>query len=169
MNVFWGQHCSHFFTRFMRPVLYTAPAPKAHTRAFWRATTLVILVTLLFAGFFILYLTRLQDAYLTHAEDLGIMDQAIWNTLHGQFLHQTLCNSMSDTNCYRLDGISRFAIHFEPVLLPVSFLYLLFLPPKSLLVIQSLIVSSGAFHAFWFACLQLRNEGAGEACAILFL
>ncbi len=169
MNVFWGQHCSHFFQRFMQPVLYPAPAPMAHTRAFWRATALVILVTLLFAGFFILYLTRLQDAYLTHAEDLGIMDQAIWNTLHGQFLHQTLCNSMSDTNCYRLDGISRFAIHFEPVLLPVSLLYLLFPSPKTLLVIQTLIVASGAFPAFWLARLRLRNEGAGAACAVLYL
>ena len=52
---------------------------------------------------------------------MGIMDQALWNTLHGAILHQTICNSISDTNC--LGDVSRFAIHFEPIMLPLSLLY----------------------------------------------
>src|SRR2546428_163442 len=81
-----------------------------YTRLFWLATGLVTLAALLFAGYFIFYLTGRHDAYITSAEDLGIMDQAIWSTLHGQLFHQTICNTVNDTNCYGFNGISRFAI-----------------------------------------------------------
>src|SRR6266568_2823623 len=102
--------------------LYPPPKPLPQTPAFWLATTLVTLLAILFSGYFISYLTGRQDAYLTNAEDLGIMDQAIWNTLHGHLLHQSICNIVSDTNCYSLQGITRFAIHFEPILLTSALL-----------------------------------------------
>jgi uncharacterized membrane protein len=130
---------------------------------------LVTLAAVAFAGFFIVYLTGLQNAYLTHAEDLGNMDQAIWSTLHGQLLHQTICNPIGDTNCWGLEGISRFALHVEPILFLVSPLYALFPTPKTLQVLQTLIVASGAFPAFWLARLRLRNEWAGVGMAILYL
>src|SRR6266704_5277629 len=149
--------------------LYPPPNPLPHTPAFWRASTLVTLLTLLFSGYFISYLTGRQDAYLTNAEDLGIMDQAIWNTLHGHLLHQSICNIVSDTNCYSLQGITRFAIHFEPILIPISLLYYIFPTPKTLLVLQTLVVASGAFPAFWLARRRLRNEWAGVAIALLYL
>src|SRR6266700_5638240 len=101
-------HQSGWLSRFRwKHIFYPAPTPLAHTRAFWIATALVALAALTFSAYFILYLTGLHDAYMTHAEDLGIMDQAIWNTLHGQVLHQTICNTISDTNCYSPAGISR--------------------------------------------------------------
>lgn len=158
-----------YLQRLWRTVFYPAPEPIPFTRTFWWATGLVALAALLFAGFYILYLTRLQDAYMTHAEDLGIMDQAIWNTIHGNVLHQTLCNTLTDTNCYQIAGISRFAIHFEPILLPISLLYLIAPTPKTLIVVQTLIVASGAFPAFWLARLRLRNEWIGVVCAVLYL
>jgi len=149
--------------------LYPPPKPLPHTPAFKLATTLVTLLTLLFSGYFIFYLTGQQNAYLTNAEDLGIMDQAIWNTLHGHLLHQSICNIVSDTNCYSLQGITRFAIHFEPILIPISLLYYIFPTPKTLLVLQTLVVASGAFPAFWLARLRLRNEWAGVALPLLYL
>ncbi len=152
-----------------RLYLYPSPDPLPHTRAFWLATGLVTLLVVLFAGYFILYLTGLQDAYLTNAEDLGMMDQAIWSTLHGHMLHQTICNIVSDTNCYNSAGISRLAIHFEPILLPVSLLYLIWPSPKTLQIIQTLVVTSGAYPAFWLARLRLRSEWAGVAIALLYL
>src|SRR5260221_9194500 len=139
------------------------------TRLFWLATGLVALAVLLFSGFYIAFLTGLHDAYRTHAEDLGIMDQAIWNTLHGQVLHQTICNNISDTNCYSLSGISRFSIHFEPILFLISLFYLVAPDPKTLLVVQTLVVASGAFPAFWLARLRLRNELASVVIALLYL
>ncbi len=163
----WSQWLSRMplFSR----VLYPTPEPLPRTRAFWWATGLVALATLVFAVFFIVYLTQLQDAYLTHAEDLGIMDQAIWNTVHGHVLQQTICNVVGDTNCVSTAGISRFAIHFEPILFLVSLFYWFASTPKTLVVLQTLVVASGAFPAFWLARLRLRNEWAGVAIALLYL
>jgi uncharacterized membrane protein len=166
MNLAWRKRIAVWRNR-----LYLYPPPDAmpHTRLFWVAMGLVGLMVLLFAGYFIFYLTGRHDAYITSAEDLGIMDQAIWSIMHGQLLHQTICNTINDTNCYSAAGISRFAIHFEPILFPVSLVYLLLPGSKTLLVLQTLVVASGAFPAFWLARLRLRNELAAAGIALLYL
>src|SRR5215469_16226867 len=86
--------------------LFPPPDPLPHTELFWLSTGLVTLFTAAYSAFFMVYLTTLQAAYLTNAEDLGIMDQAIWSTLHGHFLNQTICNAVSDTNCHRYSGVT---------------------------------------------------------------
>lgn len=165
-NAAWRKRISILFNRLY---LYPSPDPLPYTRSFWLATGLVALATLLFTGFFIFYLTIQHDAYLTHAEDLGILDQAIWTMTQGQLFHQTICNTLGDTNCYSPEGIFRFAIHFEPILFLVSLLYLVVPNPKTLLVLQTLVVAAGAFPAFWLARLRLRNEWAAVAIAVLYL
>jgi len=140
-----------------------------HTRSFWVAMSFVAFAALAFSAFFIVFLVLKQNAYETHAEDLGIMDQAIWNTLHGDILHQTICNTIGDVNCVGPNGISRLAIHFEPILFPISLFYVFFPSPKTLLVLQTLIVASGAFPAFWLARLRLRNEWVAVVIALLYL
>lgn len=165
-NANWRKRLSVWQNRLY---LYPPAEPLPHTRSFWLAMGVVTFLVLLFSGYFILFLTTGHDAYQTHAEDLGIMDQAIWNTLHGSLLHQTICNIVNDTNCYSVSGMTRFAIHFEPILFPISLLYLTWPGPKTLLVIQTLVVASGAFPAFWLARLRLRNEWAAVAIAALYL
>lgn len=154
-----------------RSRLYLYPPPDAlpHTWLFWLATGLVTLLVIAFSAFFIIYLTTRQGVYTTNAEDLGNMDQAIWSLLHGQLLNQTICNAVNDTNCYSLSGITRFAIHFEPILFPLSLLYLIWPDPRTLQVVQTLVVASGAFPAFWLARLRLRNEFAAVGIAALYL
>ena len=152
-----------------RLYLYPPPEPMPRTRLFWLATGLVALLAAAFSAFFIIYLTTRHNVYLTNAEDLGNMDQAIWSVLHGQLLHQTICNPVTDTNCYSLAGISRFAIHFEPMLFVVSLFYLIWPDPQMLQIIQTLVVASGAFPAFWLARLRLRSDLAGVAMAALYL
>ncbi len=152
-----------------RLYLYPVPESLPCTRLFWAAFSLVTLVSLLFCGYFICYSIKLHAAYATNAEDLGIMDQAIWNTIHGQILHQTICNPISDTNCVSPDGITRLAIHVEPVLFPISLLYLFWPDPRTLLVLQTIIVAVGAYPAFWLARLRLRNELAAVIVAMLYL
>ncbi|HEX6123337.1 MAG TPA: DUF2079 domain-containing protein, partial [Ktedonobacterales bacterium] len=127
----------------------------------------VVAMALAFTCFFSAYLFRMHDALLTHAEDLGIMDQALWNTTHGALLHQTICNSVSDRNC--LGDISRFAIHFEPIMLPLALLYRLASTPKTLQFLQAAIVACGAFPAYWLAARRLRSVFAGVAFAALYL
>src|SRR5216683_2411687 len=152
-----------------RLYLYPAPEDMPHTRFFWLAMGLVALAAAIFSAYFIYLHIGRQDAYLTPAEDLGTYNQAIWNILHGPFIHQTICNIVSDTNCFNLNGISRFAIHFEPVLLPISLVYLALPDAKTLLVLQTLVVASGAFPAFWLARLRLRNEFIAVGIAVLYL
>jgi len=152
-----------------RLYFYPAPEPLPRKRLFWIAMGLVSLAVAAFSVYFILMDFGRVNAYIAPGEDLGIYDQAIWSLLHGSLFHQTICNIVSDTNCYSLNGISRFAIHFEPILVPVSFFYLVIPGPKTLLVLQTLVVASGAFPAFWLACLRLRNELAAVGIALLYL
>lgn len=152
-----------------RLYLYPAPEPLRRGRLFWLAMALVTLVVIAFSTYFIVYLTNMQNAFQTNAEDLGIMDQAIWSTLHGQMLHQTVCNILHDTNCAGFAGIPRFALHFEPILFPVSLFYLLWSDPRMLQVLQTLVVALGAYPAFWLARLRLRNDLAAVAIAVLYL
>ncbi len=152
-----------------RLYLYPPPEPMPYTRRTWFTLGAVALLAALYTAYFIVYMVTLHNAYLTHAEDLGTMDQAIWNILHGPLMHQTVCNIVSDTNCYSVNGISRFAIHFEPALFPVSLLYIFWPDPRTLLVLQTLVVASGAFPAFWLARLRLRNDIAAVVIALLYL
>ena len=163
---FWHLHVHKFLKR---PALYPLPVVLPHTRSFWLATSLVTAFVLLFSTYFIFYLSMLHTAYLTHAEDFGIMDQALWNAAHGGLFHQTICNMISDTNCAGPAGVSRFAIHFEPILFIVLPIYALLPTSKLLLVMQIVVVASGAFPAFWLARLRLRNEWAGVVIAALYL
>lgn len=152
-----------------RKGFYPMPKPLPRTRSYWICLGLVILAVIVFCVYFIIYQTARQEAFQTNAEDLAIMDQAIWSLLHGGLFHQTVCNILSDTNCYGLGGISRFAIHFEPILFPISVLYVFWADPKTLLIFQTLIVASGAFPAFWLARLRLRSAWAGVPFALLYL
>ncbi len=142
-----------------------SPAPEG----IWPRVALGIVgvMALAFTVFFSAYLFALHDAYMTHAEDLGIMDQALWNTLHGAPLHQTICDRVTDNNC--LGDISRLAIHFEPIMFPLSLLYVIAPSPKTLQLVQALIVASGAFPAFWLAMRRLRSPFAGIVFAAAYL
>ena len=131
--------------------------------AFWFVVACATAYTIYVAA----YLFATQDAWQTHAEDMGIMTQALWNTTHGALLHQTVCNIVTDTNC--IGDVSRFAIHFEPIMLPLSLLYALIPSPKTLQLLQAAIVASGALPAFWLASRRLRSALAGVAFALLYL
>jgi uncharacterized membrane protein len=127
----------------------------------------VALMALAFVVFFSAYLFAKHDAYQTFGEDLGIMDQALWNTVHGAVLHQTICNSVSDANC--LGDVSRLGIHFEPIMFPISLLYLIAPSPKTLQLLQAIVVATGAFPAYWIASRRLRSSLAGVAFAAVYL
>ncbi|GAC1447852.1 MAG: hypothetical protein PVSMB4_04100 [Ktedonobacterales bacterium] len=143
------------------------PSPQGLTARV--ALALVGVLALAFAVFFIVDQSLLHAAYATHAEDLGIMDQALWNSTnpHGQFLHQTICDPIGDTNC--LGDVARTAIHFEPILLLVAPIYAAFASPLTLLVIQAVVVAAGAFPAYWIAARRLRSPLAGVAFAAIYL
>src|SRR6266852_9403630 len=82
------------------------------------------------------------DTFKATAFDLGNMDQVLWNTLHGhpfQFSTQAIDWYGPPT---------RLAIHFEPIILPLSLLYAFHADPRILLVFQTLALGSGALPVF---------------------
>ena len=76
------------------------------------------------------------------AFDLGNMDQVLWNTIHGRFFQFT--NQAIDW----YGPPTRLAIHFEPIILPLSLLYAFHADPRILLVFQTLVLGSGALPVF---------------------
>ncbi len=82
------------------------------------------------------------DTFKAAAFDLGNMDQVLWNTIHGrpfQFTNQAIDWYGPPT---------RLAIHFEPIILPLSLLYVFHADPRILLVFQTLVLLSGALPVF---------------------
>ncbi len=82
------------------------------------------------------------DTFKAGAFDLGNMDQVLWNTIHGRFFQFT--NQAIDW----YGPPTRLAIHFEPVILPLSLLYAFHADPRILLVFQTLALMSGALPVF---------------------
>ncbi len=128
---------------------------------------ITVILMLIFIAFFLTYIVRLQNANLTNAEDMGIMDQVLWNTTHGQFWRETICNSISDTNC--IVGASRWAIHFEPSMLLLVPIYWLIPGPHTLQFIQITGVSIGALPAYWLGSRRWQNQWAGVLLAAFYL
>src|SRR5260370_656632 len=67
------------------------------------------------------------DTFKATAFDLGNMDQVLWNTIHGrlfQFTNQAIDWYVPPT---------RLAVHFEPIILPLSLLYVFHADPHIVL------------------------------------
>jgi uncharacterized membrane protein len=82
------------------------------------------------------------ETFKAGAFDLGNMDQVLWNTIHGRFFQFT--NQAIDW----YGPPTRLAIHFEPIILPLSLLYAFHADPRLLLVFQTLVLVSGALPVF---------------------
>jgi uncharacterized membrane protein len=82
------------------------------------------------------------DVFKATAFDLGNMDQVLWNTIHGRWFQFT--NQAVDW----YGPPTRLALHFEPILLPLSLLYVFGSDPRILLVFQTLALASGALPIF---------------------
>jgi uncharacterized membrane protein len=144
-----------------------APEPLPTSPSVRRGLLAAIAAALVYTAFMTAYCFGLQDTFRTHAEELGIMDQALWNTLHGRFMQESICNSVWNINC--LGDVPRFAIHFEPILIPLSLLYLIVPSVKWLLFIQAAGVASGAIPAYLLAVRRLRYASWGLIFAALYL
>ena len=119
-----------------------APASRLNQLAPWFCLGLMVIGFAVVLGW--LSVAR-HLAYQSHAFDLGNMDQAVWNTLHGNLMH------FSDMAVGRRVLTSRFAIHVEPLLIAIAALYLLHSGPETLLVVQAVVVSLGAVPTYLLA------------------
>jgi uncharacterized membrane protein len=119
----------------------------------------LLIIMISYAAFFIAYSLQKHAAFQTAGFDLGNYDQAIWNTLRGKPLAMTTVKSIS----------SRWAAHFEPILLLLVPIYAAFGFPQTLLVLQTIIVALGAVPIFLLARQRLASDLAGLAFATVYL
>ncbi|MDH7607364.1 MAG: DUF2079 domain-containing protein [Candidatus Bathyarchaeota archaeon] len=95
--------------------------------------------------------------------DLGIFNQAFWNTLHGKFLYYT-----SEIEVYTKTGCF-LAAHFSPTILLALPLYAIYPTGENLLVIGTLLVAVGALPIYKIANYFLKDEKVAVTIGILYL
>ena len=108
----------------------------------WAAWILLAIVTLVYSLEMSHQAILRYETFKATAFDLGNMDQVIWNTLHGRLFQFT--NQAIDW----YGPPTRLAIHFEPIILPLSLLYSFGADPRILLVFQTLALASGTLPVF---------------------
>src|SRR5229473_7402446 len=111
-------------------------------RQLWIAWILLILFMLVYMLEMSHQAVLRYDTFKATAFDLGNMDQVLWNTIHGRLFQFT--NQAIDW----YGPPTRLAIHFEPIILPLSLLYVFHADPHILLVFQTLALVSGALPVF---------------------
>jgi len=108
--------------------------------------------------------------FLMHAEDMGNMEQAVWNTAHGYVQPLFQFNNQRIKSGIEASGLTtRLGIHVEPILLLVAIPYLIVSSPVNLIVIQTIVVATGVFPAAWLARRHLTSLLAQVAFPLAYL
>lgn len=124
---------------------FRLPAWLTQRRIAWGLVWVMALAFACFVGYHALYR---HWEYHSDAFDLGNMDQAVWNTLHGHPFRFT--NRGNDD----FGPPTRLSIHVEPIILLLALLYLIHSGPVTLLVTQTVALALGAIPLF---ALSLRR------------
>mgnify|MGYP000409702898 CR=1 FL=1 len=98
----------------------------------------------------------------SYAWDLGIFDQAMWNTLQGKPFYYTCELYMNPSGCF-------LGVHFSPVLFLIVPFYALWPGPETLLVIQSSCLALTALPIYWLARDRLGSRLFAFSLAISYL
>ena len=111
------------------------------------------------AGFATLSVLR-NRSFETGRFDLGNMVQAVWSTTHGHPLRVTNLQG---------EQVSRLAAHVDPILVLFAPLWWIWPSPDMLLVVQAVVVATGAFPVFALARKHLGSDRAALGFALVYL
>jgi uncharacterized membrane protein len=125
-------------------------------RLAWVLTLLLVVGDVLIVG---QHAIGRHYAFHSYAFDLGNMDQAVWNTLHGHPFRFT--NRGIDW----FGPPTRLAIHVEPILLLIAPLYLIHSGAETLLALQTVALALGALPVL---ALSLRWLPAAPLLGVVF-
>lgn len=132
-------------TRFWR-FWQALQTPEGQRRLAW---TLVLLLVVVDSILVCQHSIARYQTYHADAFDLGNMNQAVWNTLHGHPFRFTNRG---------LDWFGppiRLGIHVEPILLLIAPFYLIHDGPETLIVIQNVALALGAIPLFLLSLRRL--------------
>lgn len=116
---------------------------------YWHELVLLIATTIYVIYFTIASFLK-YDNYYTGKFDLGNMSQTVWNTVHGNFF------KMTDPNVPR--EVSRLAFHADYMLVLLAPFYALWENPKTLLAIQTAVLSLGGLFIYLISLKLLKNK-----------
>lgn len=111
---------------------------------------LLLVAVLLYILYFSAASFLRYDNFYTGRFDLGNMSQTVWNTTQGRLF--TL------TNPNGTESVSRLAFHADFILVLFAPLYSIWPHPKTLLLLQTVILASGAFFAYGIAHIVLKRK-----------
>lgn len=111
--------------------------------------TLILLIIVYTVYFSFVSIARHYNLY-SGRFDLGNMEQTVWNTSHGRIFQMT----NPDTNN---PNASRLAFHADFFLILIAPIYKIFPFTETLLIIQTIIVASGAIPVYLITSLILSN------------
>jgi uncharacterized membrane protein len=135
-------------------------APALLRRWGWAIVCLAAVLYALVFGF--LSVAR-HTSFHSHALDLGTMDQAAWNTIHGRILERTpLYRPPAEGARYEnrlLDA------KLELIFIPLSALYWLWPDPRVLLIVQTLFLALGALPLYRLVYEQASRGGSASGAA----
>lgn len=126
---------------------------------------IVLALMAAYSVFFSALSIQRHNTFRTYASDLGQMDQALWNTLHGHLLEDT----RQDPNGNTARQAPRLTDHVEPIFLPISLVYLVYDGVEAILVLQSMAIALGALPLFWIARRRLKRDWAAVVFAAVYL
>ena len=147
--------------------LWALTTSAARPRRWFRGRHLMLLmVTVYFCTFAFLSVSK-HDSFRTHAQDLGTMDQATWNTSRGRILEFTPLLSLPS-------GPSRpdnrlIGGKLELIFLPLAVLYWLWADPRLLLILQTLFLAWGAIPLYEIARDRLKDGVAAFLISAAYL
>ena len=144
----------------LSPVVELDPVEQA--RLFRRNAVFVLGGAVAFAVVFALLSWLKYRAYMDARFDLGNMVQAVYNTAHGHFLEIT-------TGELKPRQMSRLGSHVDPILALFALPWLVWPSPVMLLVLQAVIVATGAWPAYRLGTRVTRDPRAGALLAGAYL
>jgi len=124
----------------------------------FRLTELLLLLCI--AGYILGYgwlAIERHNRFNSTGYDLAIKEQVIWNTAHGRFFRSSF------------EVENYFGDHFQPVMLALIPLYLLFPTPVLLLVVQTVALGVGAIPLYRVARRQLDSDWQAVVLAVTYL
>jgi len=109
-------------------------------------------------------------SFRTHALDLGTMDQAMWNTSRGRFLEYTPLPVTFSNAPMDLSPDNRLVGgKLELIFLPLSLLYWLWADPRVLIILQTILLASGAIPLYHLARTQLDDSAGALVITLCYL
>ncbi len=153
-----GQRAARPFA--LAPVIELEADERA--RLFRRNAVYVIAGAALFAAIYALLSWLKYRAYMDARFDLGNMVQAVYNTAHGRFLEGT-------TGELKPRQMSRLGAHVDPILALFALPWLVWPSPVMLLVLQAVIIATGAWPAYRLGTRVTRDPRAGALLAGAYL